>query len=486
MGQKARPPVGDGQPDGLRVNARRPTEEPPHWSGRWKNWILAPIRAVISWGSRLLHGGKRVKGWIFGLVPAAINWGSRLLNAGGRLKNWIIAKSWIVKAVFAVLIVFGTLVFVRYNAGDHRKCRENSVSISAGRGEPSTAARISIDPTDPDDPDVPEYVNERSANARQGWTFSDFRLDTDHEDGKKVPKRAKIEVEEKDLQAPIELHVWMREDGFRFERIVLNHIKNAPEIDRFAHTSSYRDSAPGGVFREKSGVVVLRAIDGTREGDPKYQHQWTKKTDKDGTSYLEATPTLGCIQRGHYEGEVPEVRYLVKFSQPGEYRLYVRGYRDADSGKLLARVLLGVSFLYVILGTILDYLFTGMTQGKRSATIGVSVNLVLAGGVVFVLVQGYLNPGSDWLFKEPWGLPMKNVATVIIALLFVWIDRSIKKTAVRDDWLIAGSLILSTLLVFCVGKELLTPKFFLGFNTGILAFHVFLGTLLFSSGKEVT
>jgi len=93
------------------------------------------------------------------------------------------------------------------------------------------------------------------------------------------------------------------------------------------------DSLPGGAYLEADGLVVMEAEHGDRTSGA--THTWLLQTSQSGytgTSYLQPLPDLDQLyQTGEITGG-PKADYLVNFTTPATYTLWLRGYPANAAG----------------------------------------------------------------------------------------------------------------------------------------------------------
>jgi hypothetical protein len=158
-----------------------------------------------------------------------------------------------------------------------------------------------------------------------------------------------------------------------------------------------------------------------------------------------------------------------------------------------ARLSLEWAMGFTILFTLIQY---GTIYKKRGGMKPVSVALILLNAVLVVGSIFYSEYGSDykkidymflditgyWSVFFPSG---KNALVLVVAIVFLvtdWIEVDLR-SAVIVDLAIMLSVFLSSLAVGFIGMDFLGHEFLTAYNTGVLSFHLFLGTLLFEGGE---
>jgi len=86
------------------------------------------------------------------------------------------------------------------------------------------------------------------------------------------------------------------------------------------------------VFQQTAGMVVMEAESGTIVNR---SASWVFRNDKpgySGTGFMSAEPNAGVNLSSDYPGVAPELQFQVNFSNPGTYRVWIRGFGEDDEG----------------------------------------------------------------------------------------------------------------------------------------------------------
>ena len=153
--------------------------------------------------------------------------------------------------------------------------------------------------------------------------------------------------------------------------------------------------------------------------------------------------------------------------------------------RLLVKWILVLALLYTAYFTFFQYFAIATTNNgsmeKGHAALLAFVLFLLGCGAVDILY-----PNSFLEKASPQGLSFlfpywKNLFVTIIAGLFWYIDH--KETsfndAVPDDRAVFYSILLSSIFVGIAHKDIVNDDFIKYYNTGAVAFHLILGTLIF-------
>ena len=112
------------------------------------------------------------------------------------------------------------------------------------------------------------------------------------------------------------LNVWMREDGFAFDKIILTNKANAkPE----AVLAEFAPKAAGAFGPSAKGLIEVPAQAFSARRAPG-QHTWQAVGDA-----MQALPDRGTNQNSNFAKTSPCLDYRVNFTEPGTYYLWVRG-----------------------------------------------------------------------------------------------------------------------------------------------------------------
>ncbi len=129
--------------------------------------------------------------------------------------------------------------------------------------------------------------------------------------------RAKLEL----AKGSHTLNVWMREDGFAFDQLILTRdAKASPETLLAALTPSQDAFAPGA-----SGLIDIQA-EAFHVRQTPGKHTWQRAGD-----LMKAVPDNGTVKNSNFEGSSPCLDYRVHFKQPGTYYVWVKGQAAGTS-----------------------------------------------------------------------------------------------------------------------------------------------------------
>jgi hypothetical protein len=164
------------------------------------------------------------------------------------------------------------------------------------------------------------------------------------------------------------LNLWMREDGFMVDRVIL---ATDPNFDPMQPAET-----PKAFEQDTEGLVSLEAEqyhNRTVAGD----HEWTLVSDSQasGGEVMQATPDNGTRNNTGYADSSPRLDYTIEFNRTGQHYVWVLGSADGGTGSNSLHVGLNGQEIQTadrISGFEADFGWSNATMDSSPATINIA------------------------------------------------------------------------------------------------------------------